>query len=275
MADHAEHSHPVHVPHRTPWPLCCGMGMMATAFGALPLLYGYPAGWILVVIGIFLFLLGVFSWLADMRAEHQLVVAGKVIPEFPKIGAWMVGFIILSEVFLFGTLFASYFYLHALDVKKTQSFLNFFTLHGEIFQTFGPVVYMNTFLLLASSVTVQIGEHWLKHGKIRRFQFWLVITVIFGAAFVGGQVYEYIRFITVDGFSMEASMYGTLFFALTGLHGLHVSVGALLLIWLLVGSYKKQFSEKHHVAVTVISIYWHFVDLIWLFLVSVLYLRLF
>lgn len=279
MADHTT----THTPHQhtNPWPFMAAMGLLSAAFGFLPLLYNVPVGWMLVIIGLGAFGIAVAAWLGTLTKEQKLVADGVKVEEYKNVGVWMVAFLILSEIFLFGSFFAAYFYLHAKDFALTQNFFHFYqyaepgTTEAKIMDvTRGPVMIMNTILLVSSSFVVHFAEEQLKHGKLPMFRWLMGLTILLGLGFVGGQVYEYTNFILREGFSLFSGPYGTLFFCITGLHGLHVTAGVLILSYVLGGSFFGQVSPKKHQALTVISIYWHFVDVIWLFLVAVLYLRL-
>jgi cytochrome c oxidase subunit 3 len=89
--------------------------------------------------------------------------------------------------------------------------------------------------------------------------------------FIGGQIYEYYEFIVHEGFTLTSGFFASAFFGLTGLHGLHVSLGAVLLGVVLVRALAGQYSAERHVSVSTASMYWHFVDVVWIFLVVVLY----
>lgn len=279
MTDHgntqADSSVPfTHLPHTSPWPFMAAMGLLAGAFGVLPLLVGSPAAWILIIPGAGIFFIALAGWLGQMAREDISEVKNLTRPEFPDISLWFVLFLVLSELALFGCFFATYFYLHNWDIIKSGSQNHFFQIDGKPMEVWGLIPLLNTIFLVTSSVTLQIGEGFLKKGREDIFRVWLGFTIILGLLFIGGQVTEYVHFITVDKFTVASGPLGSTFYSLTGLHGLHVTAGALLLILLFAGSFFRIYSPKRHNAVTVIGIYWHFVDVIWLFLVAVLYLRL-
>ena len=272
MADSKPHY--THLGHSNPWPFVASLGMMIGVFGILFIEYKNPVGWMFITIGVGLFLIAIFSWLTTMIREDVSEATEHTVPEFPSIGKWMVGFLILSEVFLFGALFATYFYLRNHDQVYTQSLLHFYEVKGEVFQIWGLVPILNTIFLVSSSVTVHFAEEALRHGKTKVFQILMAITVVLGALFVGGQALEYFNFSVHEGFTPQVSTFGGSFYTLTTLHGMHVLAGVIVLTSLLVGSFFQGLSAKRHVALTVASIYWHFVDVIWIILVAVIYLRL-
>lgn len=263
------------VPHTSRWPFWTGIGLMTAFFGFIPLLFGSPATWILVIPGLGFFFAGLAGWLVDNAKDDIAEASGRTRPEYPDAAVWFTGFLILSEIFLFGALFASYFYLRHWDqVTSGGSLLHFYAPGGSPVEVWGPFPLLNTVFLVTSSVTLQIGEHYLKQGREALFRGLLAVTIALGAAFLAGQVYEFVTFIFQVHFTIQSGTYGATFFCLTGLHGLHVTAGVLLLATLLAGAFRGQFSARRHGAVTVVGIYWHFVDVIWIFLVAVLYLRL-
>jgi len=165
-----------------------------------------------------------------------------------------------SELATFGAVFGYYFWIRAGTWPP-----------GELPELTGSLVLGNTVLLLLSSVTL----HWA-HVKIRgnergKFVAGLVATLLLGLVFVGGQVYEYYEFIVHSEFTFTSGLFGSAFFGLTGLHGLHVSLGAVFLGIVLVRALLGQYSAERHVSVSTASMYWHFVDVVWIFLVVVLY----
>ncbi|ERG98095.1 MAG: heme/copper-type cytochrome/quinol oxidase, subunit 3, partial [Haloquadratum sp. J07HQX50] len=99
----------------------------------------------------------------------------------------------------------------------------------------------------------------------------LFTTLLLGFIFIGGQVYEYYEFIIHEGFTLTSGFFASAFFGLTGLHGLHVSLGAVLLAVVMLRALLGQYSADRHVSVSTVSMYWHFVDVVWIFLVVVLY----
>ncbi len=137
----------------------------------------------------------------------------------------------------------------------------------------GPVVYVNTAILVASSFTLHYAEKALERGNHRRFVQLLTVTVGMGVVFLCGQAYEYYEFIVVDGYTYTSGMFASAFFGLTGLHGLHVTFGVIVLSVVLIrGGLLGQYTERRLTSVNAASVYWHFVDAVWLFLVVAVYL---
>ncbi|MFC7166279.1 cytochrome c oxidase subunit 3 [Halospeciosus flavus] len=140
--------------------------------------------------------------------------------------------------------------------------------HGGVL---GALVVVNTLLLVTSSFTYHWAEKQLQRGNKDAFMRWLGLTFVIGLVFLAGQAYEYFELIEHAGFTLTSGIYASAFFGLTGLHGLHVSLGVFLIGVILFRAARGQFSAERHVAVTTVSWYWHFVDAVWLFLVAVLY----
>ncbi|QCC50270.1 cytochrome c oxidase subunit 3 [Halapricum salinum] len=165
-----------------------------------------------------------------------------------------------SEIATFGAGFVYYFFIRA-GAWSTDGFP----------ELLGSLILINTTILLASSVTLHFAHVALRNGNRTRYIRLLGITLLLGIVFIGGQIYEYYEFIVHDGFTLTDGVFGSAFYGLTGLHGAHVTLGALLLGIVFVRSIYGQYSAERHTSVTTVSMYWHFVDLVWVFLVVTLY----
>jgi cytochrome c oxidase subunit 3 len=134
-----------------------------------------------------------------------------------------------------------------------------------------PIPTINTALLLTSGVTLTIAHHALKEGNRGLVKLWLAATVILGTVFVGFQAYEYAHAYSELNLKLTSGIYGSTFFMLTGFHGFHVCVGAIMLavVWfrLMAG----HFTPEHHFAFEAAAWYWHFVDVVWLGLYLIVY----
>jgi cytochrome c oxidase subunit 3 len=145
---------------------------------------------------------------------------------------------------------------------------------GGSFQTVAPwgLPLLNTLILLTSSVTVTIAHHALKAGHRGKILLFLGLTVLLGATFVYAQAHEYIEAYKELNLTLHSGVYGSTFFMLTGFHGLHVTLGTIMLaiIWLRV--LKGHFSPEHHFGFEAVAWYWHFVDVVWLGLFMFVYI---
>jgi cytochrome c oxidase subunit 3 len=165
-----------------------------------------------------------------------------------------------SELATFGAVFGYYFWIRA-GVWPP----------GELPELTGSLVLGNTLLLVLSSATLHWAHVQIRNDERGRFVGGLVATLVLGLVFVAGQAYEYYEFIVHSEFTLTSGLFGSAFFGLTGLHGLHVSLGAVFLGVVLVRALAGQYSAERHVSVSTASMYWHFVDVVWIFLVVVLY----
>lgn len=129
----------------------------------------------------------------------------------------------------------------------------------------------NTILLVTSSITCEFAHHALKANKRAQFIAMLAVTVALGFIFVYLQAVEYHEAYTEMGLTLKSGVYGTTFFMLTGFHGFHVCLGAFMLLVMLLRAFKGHFNKDDHFGFEAASWYWHFVDVVWLFLVAVVY----
>ena len=123
---------------------------------------------------------------------------------------------------------------------------------------------LNTLILLTSGVTITIAHHALKAGNRRSLLIWLGATVLLGALFLFFQAEEYIHAYTELNLTLGSGIYGSTFFMLTGFHGMHVTLGAIMLAVIWLRCAKGHFSKDHHFAFEAVAWYWHFVDVVWL-----------
>ncbi|MGH2455717.1 MAG: cytochrome c oxidase subunit 3 [Candidatus Limnocylindria bacterium] len=176
----------------------------------------------------------------------------------------MVGMLlfIASEVMFFGGLFAAYFNARASFVGPWRP------PEGAHELEILPIALPLTLILLASSVTMQFGVWAIRRGDQRGMRLWTAVTLALGITFLAGQVYDY----SILGFGIGDGVFGTVFYTLTGFHGAHVFGGTVGLTILLARAMQGQFSGRNHVAVEAVSIYWHFVDVVWIALFTTLYI---
>ncbi len=191
-------------------------------------------------------------------------------PQFPVIKPGMMGMYIFlaSEVMFFGSLFATYFYLygsHLVWPPPPPSATN------EFYVNWFPIPLLNTIILLSSGVTCHFASDAIAQDNRRRFFTLQIATIVLGLAFEAGQLYEFISAFQ-RGLNLTANTFASAFFAMTGFHGLHVLGGLVLLTLILYRASRGQFSSRHHVGVAAVTLYWHFVDVVWIFLFGILYL---
>jgi cytochrome c oxidase subunit III len=174
------------------------------------------------------------------------------------INWWGMIFFISSEALIFANLIASYLYLE---------------IRNGSWQLPTDLTYplINTFILLGSSIPIRIAGAGIASGNQRNLKLGLSLTILMGAAFLGGQVYEYSNLFG-QHFTPQATIFGSSFFTLTGFHGLHVTIGLIFLIIVLLRSLRGDFTAKKHWAAQAGEMYWHFVDGVWVFVFSIVYL---
>jgi cytochrome c oxidase subunit 3 len=175
---------------------------------------------------------------------------------------------ICSEVMFFSGLFAAYFSVRATNIKwpflsSDPAMNEHFNLHAEPFYALGL-----TIILVISSVTCQMGVWAIRRDDRRGLTRAIGVTLVLGIVFLIGQAYDYATL----GFGVSDTPFGTTFYTLTGFHGAHVFGGAVMLSVILYRGLAGQFSSRHHDAVEAVSLYWHFVDVVWIALFSTLYL---
>ncbi len=134
-----------------------------------------------------------------------------------------------------------------------------------------PVTTVSSFVLLMSSFLMVLALHSLRTDNIPRFRMWTFGVAFFGSIFLGFQVFEFSAFVS-EGLTIQQNLFGTTFFTLTGTHGIHVTVGVLWLLAFLIRSFVQPTSSKDAVYLEVAGLYWHFVDIIWIVIFTVLYL---
>jgi heme/copper-type cytochrome/quinol oxidase subunit 3 len=176
-----------------------------------------------------------------------------------KLGMWVF---LLSEVMFFTALIGSYIILrfsHPEAWPEPGAVLNI------------PVTAANTFILICSSVTMVKAYASAADGHLNALRWWLLATVLIGATFVGVQVYEYIELVH-QGFLPSSGLFGSTFYTMTGFHGFHVTMGVLCMIWVTAKAFRGGYTAADHRGVEVIGLYWHFVDLVWIILFTIVYL---
>jgi cytochrome c oxidase subunit III len=175
---------------------------------------------------------------------------------------------IVSEAVMFGAFFAQYFYNRILS----PVWPNPAGLPEEHFKVPAfPLPLILTVILVASGFTAHNAQTAIRRDNRDRFQGWLIVTILLGLAFLAGQAYEYATLIFTEHFSISSGIYGSVFFSLTGLHGLHVTAGVITLIGVMVRGFLGHFSSRSHFGVEGTVLYWHFVDVVWLALYATLY----
>ncbi|MBF0565231.1 MAG: heme-copper oxidase subunit III [Nitrospirae bacterium] len=238
------------------WPLIVGIGAFLVPISFMVhFSWEAPSTFALLGAGVavVLLLVGLFGWVNEVHAKKEEVGLSKVA---------IVVFII-SEVALFGGLFGGYFYTMLLS----PSWPPVSTPEGV-----PPIelALLLTFFLVTSSAWMHMAETKLEHGDMGGFKTWLSVTFLFGLAFLVGMAYEWNHLIG-DGFNISVNTYGTFFYTITGFHGSHVIVGLALQAFLMILALGGKISKKKQTLTKVTGLYWHFVDIVWLLVLSMIY----
>lgn len=239
--------------------LYVGAGLFALSFGIDAIFPAWP-GLVVFLGGFGLFATGLFGWLYHGYVSHYW--DKEVDPrERLSLRAAMVLFL-GTEVATFGAGFAYYFFIRVRPwPPETLPHL------------LSSLVLANTVLLVTSSVTLHFAQHALRGGNHGRFEKLLGATVVLGIVFLLAQGYEYVTFVVDEGFTLSSGLFASAFYGLTGLHGLHVTLGVVVLSIVFVRAWKlDQYSADRMTSVSTVSMYWHFVDVVWLFVVATVYL---
>ncbi len=144
--------------------------------------------------------------------------------------------------------------------------------------TYGPtpkildVPWFNTVCLLSSSISILFAERAIERERIRNFGAWLALTILLGIVFLVGTAIEWKRLIYTDGLSIRTNLFGTTFYSLVGLHATHVAVGLLMLSLVMIFTLVGRMEQRHAERIQVLSLYWHFVDAVWVVVFTVVYL---
>ena len=272
------------VPGPSKWPVLGGTTLLLTMIGASAWVNGLAWGSYLNFAGIILTLVVLYNWFGEAIAESE---GGKYSARIDVSFRWSMSWFIFSEVMFFAAFFGALFYARTIsmpwlaDLDHKVLWPDFAANWGnvgpagtvEAFKTMGPfpIPTINTALLLTSGVTLTIAHHALREGHRAKTAFWLFATVLLGAVFMGFQAYEYMHAYSELNLKLTSGIYGSTFFMLTGFHGFHVTMGAIMLSVVLYRVMKGHFTPEHHFAFEGAAWYWHFVDVVWLGLYVVVY----
>nr|AOY39492.1 cytochrome c oxidase subunit 3 [Scolytinae sp. BMNH 1039965] len=253
-------NHPFHLVNQSPWPITTSFSVFTMLMGVIKWFHMLETN--LLILGLMLTLLSSYQWWRDITREstyqghHTMKVANGL--------QWGMILFIISEIFFFLAFFWAFF--HASLSPNIELGLNWPP--KEIYP-FNPleIPLLNTLILLTSGLTVTWTHHSLMENNYNQSIQSLSLTVMLGLYFSLLQGFEYIE----APFSIADSVYGSTFFMTTGLHGLHVIVGSSFLLICLIRLYKNHFSSIHHFGFEAAAWYWHFVDVVWLFLYISIY----
>ena len=268
MADTHANDHDYHLVDPSPWPFVGSASALALALGAVSYFHEASALWMLP--GFLGVIYTMIAWWGDVIKESHEGHHTKVVQLHLRYG--MILFI-ASEVMFFVAWFWAFFdaSLFAGEVQQIARFEH----TGGIWPPVGIEVFdpwhlplLNTLILLTSGTTVTWALHALLHNDRNGLKWGLILTIILGALFSVVQAYEYSH----AAFAFSGSIYGSTFYMATGFHGFHVLIGTIFLVVCLVRALKGDFTPKHHFGFEAAAWYWHFVDVVWLFLFVSIYI---
>ena len=271
-----------YVPHGSAWPVVGSIGLFLLMVGVSIWLNGSGIGQWIMYAGAAVVILMMFGWFGDVIDESEGGVYNAQVDKSFRMG--MMWFI-FSEVMFFAAFFGALFYARSfvlpwLDGEGNNFFTNLLLWPGfeDTWPTNGPaeiggafekmpamgLPLINTAILLTSSVTVTVAHHAIREGNRSMTALFLGLTFLLGYVFVGLQAYEYVHAYQDLNLTMGSGIYGSTFFMLTGFHGMHVTIGAIMLTVIFLRVIRGHFTAKHHFAFEATAWYWHFVDVVWL-----------
>ncbi|WP_413113162.1 cytochrome c oxidase subunit 3 [Thaumasiovibrio sp. DFM-14] len=286
----SQHQH-YYVPAQSIWPIIGAIALFMIAMGAgatVGGLFGGNGPWLLLS-GIGVLLIMLFGWFKDVIRESM---AGLYSAQMDRSFRQGMSWFIFSEVMFFAAFFGALFYARMIAVPWLGGAANNAMTHAVLWPEFIPtwpltttpdgtqtnamgamgLPLINTLILLTSSITVHIAHVAMEKGNRQRLVLFLLLTVLLGSLFVFFQGEEYLHAYQEMDLKLDSGVYGNTFYLLTGFHGVHVTLGTLILfiVWLRV--LRGHFSPEKHFAFQAGVWYWHFVDVVWLMLFIFVYI---
>ena len=278
------------VPGPSRWPMLAGISMLITMIGASAWVNGVSWAPYVNLLGILMVLVVLYYWFGDAIRESE---SGLYSERIDLSYRWSMSWFIFSEVMFFGAFFTALWWARAHSVPALGSLANELLWPNfqavwpsvapgataspanivEPFKTVGPfwLPTINTALLLTSGVTLTIAHHALRVNNRARCISFMWMTVILGFVFLCVQGYEYHHLYNDYNLKLNSGVFGSTFYMLTGFHGFHVLVGMLMLFFITIRLMKGDFTDKHHFGFEGAAWYWHFVDVVWVFLYILVY----
>jgi cytochrome c oxidase subunit 3 len=270
-----------YLPHRANWPIVGSIGMTVLLAGFASKLTGSHVGDYMMIFGAVIMITMLVGWFGTVIRESQ---GGQYNSQVDVSFRWGMIWFIFSEVMFFAAFFGTLYYarIHSVPwlggegaLEATRLLWPDFTASwptngpahvGGDFEPMEPwgVPALNTLILLSSGGTVTWAHWGLLAGNRGQLIKGLIATVALGFLFVSLQAYEYHEAYSEMGLTLGSGIYGSTFFMLTGFHGLHVTIGAIILTVVLLRSLRGHFNPEHHFAFEAAAWYWHFVDVVWL-----------
>jgi len=271
------------VPQPSYWPITGSCALLLMAFGAAFWFNAYAAGPWLVLAGFCVLVTMMVGWFGSVVGESQHRLYNRRVDLSFR---WGMSWFIFSEVMFFAAFFGALFYIRNLSVPDLggmeskilwPNYMPAWPTNGPyIKDVFTPmkaigIPLLNTIILVSSGGTLTVAHHALLRGNRGALKLWLFITIVLGFTFLGFQAYEYSHAYSELNLKLSTGVYGSTFFMLTGFHGLHVTIGAIMLTVMLLRTFRGHFDAQHHFAFEAAAWYWHFVDVVWLLLFILVY----
>ncbi len=271
-----------YVPHASRWPIIATLALFTTMIGAALTVNKVAVGHYVLYAGLAALVFMLFGWFGDVIRESVKGFYNRQVDVSFRMG--MIWFI-FSEVMFFAAFFGALFYARMFVVPwlggegvgaLTHEFI--WSGYSSAWPTNGPLKvggmfenigacglpFLNTLILLTSGITVTIAHHALRAGERGKLLTFLGVTVALGMLFLYFQATEYYHAYHELGLTLGSGIYGSTFFMLTGFHGLHVTLGTIMLLVIWFRCAKGHFSRDHHFGFEAVAWYWHFVDVVWL-----------
>lgn len=271
-----------YIPHGTNWPILGSIALFVLLGGFSAYLNETAIGAWMMIAGVLLLAVMMFGWFGVVIDENQRGLYNLQVDRSFRMG---MSWFIFSEVMFFAVFFGALFYARQLtlpwlggqgsdiwtNLLLWPGFENEWPSNGpariggdfQVMEAWG-IPALNTAILLSSGVTITIAHHALKANHRGRLALFLMLTFLLGFLFIGLQAYEYIHAYTDLNLTFASGIYGSTFFMLTGFHGMHVTIGAIMLTVIWLRCLKGHFTPERHFAFEAVAWYWHFVDVVWL-----------
>ncbi len=273
------------IPHPSRHPIMAGLALLFFAGGMSLWVNHYAIGPWCVLAGVLSLLVVLYFWFGDAISESE---GGQYSKRVDLSYRWSMSWFIFSEVMFFAAFFGALFYARAISLPWLTDETHAWVLWPEfkaiwpnlgpagVVETFTkmgpwPIPTINTLLLLSSGVTLTISHHALRDDQRSKAIKFLFLTIVLGAIFMACQIYEYHHAYTELNLKLSSGIYGSTFFMLTGFHGFHVTMGAIMLSVVLRRMMRGDFTPTQHFGFEGAAWYWHFVDVVWLGLYIVVY----
>nr|YP_010478223.1 cytochrome c oxidase subunit III [Nesophrosyne sp. 302 GMB-2012]UVI59667.1 cytochrome c oxidase subunit III [Nesophrosyne sp. 302 GMB-2012] len=253
-------NHPFHLVENSPWPLTASMGIMTSTSGTV--LWFHNNQSLLMNLGALIIILTMIQWWRDVIRESTF--QGIHTKQVIKSMKWGMMLFILSEVLFFSSFFWAFF--HSSLTPTIELGMQWPPAGIKSFNPMG-IPLLNTLILLSSGISITWAHNAIINNNFSQTKQSLWITILMGIYFTMLQAIEYLE----APFSMADSIYGSTFFMSTGFHGLHVIIGTIFITISTIRTLKLHMSMQHHVGFETSAWYWHFVDVVWLFLYTSMY----